>query len=202
MFYCIEGIDGAGCGVVRRALEKKLTEAKIDFESLKYPVPVLPFGRDIYDFLDSKIEMTNETQFIAFIGQMVAEKARLKTLRKKVLIVDRYLPCTLVFQGAQGFPVKKGLAMAKLFELEKPDRIFYLQLGWKIAFERKAKEARPGDRNENDKPLFRKTAALYDELFSKKVFSRWTKIDATQTPEQEAEDILKIIEKDIKSLSY
>lgn len=197
MFYCIEGIDGAGCGVVRRALEKKLTEGKIAFETLKYPVPVLPFGRDIYDFLDSKIEMTNETQFIAFIGQMVAEKARIKQLRKKVLIIDRYLPCTLVFQGAQGFPVEKGLAMAKLFELEKPDRIFYLQLPWKVAYDRKANEAKGGDRNEKNKPLFSKTAKLYDELFEKKLFSRWTRIDATQTPEQEAEDILEIIKKDI-----
>ncbi len=198
MFYTIEGIDGAGCGVVRRALEKRLTEEKIPFESLKYPVPSLPFGRDIYDFLDSKIEMTSETQFIAFIGQMVAEKARIQKLRQKVVIVDRYLPCTLVFQGANGFPLKKGLAMAKLFELEKPDRIFYLQLPWKVAFERKNKEARASDRHEKDKKLYQKTSELYDELSNKKVFGSWQIIDATQTPEQEAEEILKRIKKDIK----
>ncbi len=197
MFYTIEGIDGAGCGVVRRALEKKLTEEKIPFESLKYPVPSLPFGRDIYDFLDSKIEMSHETQFIAFIGQMVAEKARLKKLRKKVLIVDRYLPCTLVFQGAQGFPVEKGLAMAKLFELEKPDKIFYLQLPWKVAYDRKNAEKKGSDRHEKDKGLYKKTADLYDKLLVKKVFSKWVTVDATQTPEQEAEDIFKVIQKDI-----
>ncbi|MEI6039983.1 MAG: hypothetical protein WCP93_01385 [Candidatus Berkelbacteria bacterium] len=198
MFYSIEGIDGAGCGVVRRALEKKLTEAKIPYETLKYPVPSLPFGRDIYDFLDRKTEMTNEAQFIAFIGQMVEEKARIKKLRKKVLIIDRYLPCTLVFQGAQGFSVEKGLAMAKLFELERPDRIFYLQLPWKTAFDRKTKEAKGSDRNEQNKPLFKKTADLYDQLAQKKVFGQWIKIDATQTPEQEAEDIFKVIQKDLK----
>lgn len=198
MFYTIEGIDGAGCGVVRRALEKLLTEAKIEFTSLKYPVPSLPFGRDIYDYLDGKIEMASEVQFIAFIGQMVVEKTRLKKLRQKVLIVDRYLPCTLVFQGARGFPLKKGLAMAKLFELEKPDRIFYLQLPWQVAYERKNKEARPSDRNEADISLYKKGAKLYDEIFAQKVLGKWTAIDATKTPEQEAEEIIKIIKKDIK----
>ncbi len=198
MFYTIEGIDGAGCGVVRRALEKKLTEEKISFESLKYPVPVLPFGRDIYDFLDSKIEMSHETQFIAFVGQMVAEKARLKKLRKNVLIVDRYLPCTLVFQGAQGFPIEKGLAMAKLFELERPDRIFYLQLPWEVAFQRKNAENKGSDRHEKDKSLYKKTADLYDQLLAKKVFAKWQTVDATQTPEEEAECIMKIIRKDLK----
>lgn len=198
MFYTIEGIDGAGCGVVRRALEKKLTEEKIEFETLKYPVPSLPFGRDIYDFLDSKIEMPSEVQFLAFIGQMIMEKDRLKKLRKKVLIVDRYLPCTLVFQGAKGFSLQKGLAMAKLFELEKPDRMFYLQVPWKVAFERKNKEARTSDRHEADKSLFRKTASLYDEISAKKVLGKWAVIDATQTPEQEAEEIMKFIRKDKK----
>ena len=198
MFYCIEGIDGAGCGVVRRALEKRLTEEKIPFETLKYPVPVLPFGRDIYDFLDNKIEMPSEVQFLAFIGQMIAEKDRIKKLRKKVLIIDRYLPCTLVFQGAKGFPLKKGLEIAKIFELEKPDRIFYLQVPWRVAYDRKNKEARTSDRHEADKKLFQKTATLYDELAQKKVFGRWQVVDATQIPEQEAEDIIKIIKKDLK----
>lgn len=198
MFYTIEGIDGAGCGVVRRALEKRLTQEKIPYESLKYPVPNLPFGRDIYDFLDGKIEMNSETQFLAFIGQMIAEKDRIKKLRQKVLIIDRYLPCTLVFQGAKGFPLKKGLDMAKLFDLERPDKIFYLQLPWQVAYERKNKEARASDRHEADKSLYRKTAALYDEMFSQKILGKWYAIDATQTPEQEAEDIIKIIKKDIK----
>jgi thymidylate kinase len=198
MFYTIEGIDGAGCGVVRRALEKRLTEEKIDFTSLKYPVPNLPFGRDIYDFLDGKVEMDADVQFIAFVGQMAQERDRLKKLRKKVLVVDRYLPCTLVFQGAKGFPIKKGLKMAELFELEKPDRIFYLQLPWKVAYDRKNAEAKKSDRYESDRNLYRQTAKNYDEISTKKLFAPWTVIDATQTPEQEAEDILKIILKDLK----
>jgi len=198
MFYTIEGIDGAGCGVVRRALEKRLTEEKIDFTSLKYPVPNLPFGRDIYDFLDGKVEMDADVQFIAFVGQMAQERDRLKKLRKKVLVVDRYLPCTLVFQGAKGFPIKKGLKMAELFELEKPDRIFYLQLPWKVAYDRKNAEAKKSDRYESDRNLYRQTAKNYDEISTKKLFAPWTVIDATQTHEQEAEDILKIILKDLK----
>lgn len=195
MFYTIEGIDGAGCGVVRRALEKKLKEEGIEFTSLKYPVPNLPFGRDIYDFLDGKIDMPSEAQFLAFIGQMAIEKDRLKELRKKVLIVDRYLPCTLVFQGAKGFPMEKGLKLAKLLDLEVPNRIFYLKVPWKVAFDRKNKEARASDRNESDKGLFEKTARLYNQISKKKILAPWTEIDATQTPEEEAEQIFKIIEK-------
>jgi len=199
MFYTIEGIDGAGCGVVRRALEKRLTEEKIAFTSLKYPVPNLPFGRDIYDFLDGKIEMPPEAQFLAFMGQMVIEKERIKKLRKKVLIIDRYVPCTLVFQGSKGFPVEKGIKFAKLFDLEMPDRCFYLKVDWKIAYDRKNKEARTSDRHEKDKKLFQKTESLYNDLAQKKVLAPWSVIDATLTPEQEAEIILTKIKKDLKN---
>ncbi len=198
MFYTIEGIDGAGCGVVRRELEKILKKEKITFTSLKYPVPKLPFGRDIYDYLDGKIEMSSEVQFIAFAGQMVQEKNRLKKLRQKVLIVDRYLPCTLVYQGAKGFPLKKGLDFFRLFQMEKPDRIFYLRLPWQIAWQRKKAEPKQSDLHEKDKKLYQKTAEIYDKLFRQKILASWIEIDATQTPEEEAQEILKIIEQDLK----
>jgi len=193
MFYTIEGIDGAGCGVVRRKLEKILKKEKFSFTTLKYPVPKLPFGRDIYDFLAGKIEMPSEGQFLAFAGQMVVEKDRIRKLRKKLLIIDRYLPCTLAFQSVKGFPLEKGLAFAKLFEIEKPDRIFYLKVPWEIAYKRKVDEKRLSDRFEKDKSLFSKTAESYNRLAKKKILAPWTEIDATQTPEQEAKDIYKVI---------
>lgn len=198
MFYTIEGIDGAGCGVVRRALGKKLKEAKIAFTSLKYPMPSLPFGHDIYAFLNGKLKMTSEVQFLAFAGQMVIEKEKIRELRKKLLIIDRYLPCTLVYQGAQGFPIKKGLVFAKLFELEKPDKIFYLKVPWQIAFARKKAENKESDLFEKDKRLYQKTAKIYDQLAQKKLFAPWITIDATQTPEEEAKEIFCSILKDLK----
>ena len=198
MFYTIEGIDGAGCGVVRRELEKILKNEKIKFTSLKYPVPNLPFGRDIYDYLAGKIKMPSVVQFLAFAGQMVYEKERLNNLRKNVLIVDRYLPCTLVYQGAKGFPLKKGLEFAKLFEIERPDKIFYLKIPWQVGFQRKNKEGKISDLHEKDKGLYRKTEQIYNELFSKKVLGPWVKIDATQTPKEEAQEIFQIIIKDSK----
>lgn len=195
MFYTIEGIDGAGCGVVRRELEKLLKKEKIIFTSLKYPVPTLPFGRDIYDYLAGKVEMTTEAQFIAFAGQMVLEKDRLKKLRQKVLIVDRYLPCTLVYQGAKGFPLRTGLDFFRIFEMEKPDRIFYLRLPWQVAWERKKAEAKVSDVHEKDKTLYQKTSQIYDRLCRQKILGPWTIIDATKTPEEEAQQILAIIRK-------
>lgn len=197
MFYTIEGIDGAGCGVVRRALEKKLKEAKIAFTSLKYPVPNLPFGRDIYDFLAEKIKLPTEAQFLAFAGQMVVEKEKIRQLRKKLLIIDRYLPCTIVYQGAHGFPIKKGLAFGRLFELEKPDKIFYLRVPWEVAFARKKTENKESDLFEKDKSLYQKTAKIYNKLAKNKLFAPWITIDATQTPEEEAKQIFEIIKKDL-----
>lgn len=197
MFYTIEGIDGAGCGVVRRDLERLFKKEKITFSSLKYPIPTLPFGRDIYDYLAGKIEMSPETQFIAFAGQMVLEKKRLKKLRQKVLIVDRYLPCTIVYQGAKGFPIQKGLEFFRLFKMEKPDRIFYLKLPWEIAWQRKKAEPKKSDLHEKDKKLYQKTARIYDRLARQKILAPWVEIDATQTPKEEAQEILEIIKKDL-----
>jgi len=193
MFYSIEGIDGAGCGIVRRELEKILKKEKIAFETLRYPVANLPFGDEIYDYLAGKIEISSEIQFLAFVGQMVSEKEKIKNLRKKLLIIDRYLPCTLVFQGAKGFPLKKGLEFARLFEIERPDRIFYLRVPWEIAYQRKKAEKRKSDLHEKDKFLFRKTAQIYNQIARKKILAPWTIIDATRTPEEEAEDIYKVI---------
>lgn len=198
MFYTIEGIDGAGCGTIRRALEKRLKTAKLEFSSLKYPVPNLPFGEVIYQFLDGKLKISPEVQFIAFAGQMVLEKERLKLLRKKILMVDRYLPCTLVFQGAKGFSMKKGLEFARVFEIEKPDKIFYLRVPWKTGYERKNAEARESDLHERDTALYRKTALLYNKLAAKNVLGRWVTIDATRTVDEIADEIFKIIEKDQK----
>ena len=198
MFYAIEGIDGAGCGVVRKELEKLLTKEKIKFASLKYPVPSIPFGRDIYDFLAEKITLPSEVQFLAFAGQMIYEKERIRQLRKKVLIIDRYLPCTLVFQGAKGFPLKKGLEFAKLFQIEKPNKIFYLKIPWQVGFVRKNAEKRQSDVHEKDKLLYQKTVKLYNQFAQKKVMGPWIVIDATQTPQQEAQEILTIILKDLE----
>jgi thymidylate kinase len=198
MFYTIEGIDGAGCGTIRRALEKRLTAAKIKFTSLKYPVPSLPFGDVIYQFLDGKIQLPTEIQFMAFAGQMVIEKDRLKKLRKQVLLVDRYLPCTLVFQGAKGFPVAKGLEFAKIFEIEKPDKIFYLKVPWKVGYDRKNAEPRQSDLHEKDTVLYRKTANLYNRLAKDKVLGRWQEIDATRSVDEIADEIFAIIQKERK----
>lgn len=198
MFYTIEGIDGAGCGVVRKELEKLLAKEKIKFASLKYPAPSIPFGRDIYDFLAEKINLPSEVQFLAFAGQMIYEKERIRQLRKKVLIIDRYLPCTLVFQGAKGFPLKRGLEFAKLFQIEKPDKIFYLKIPWQVGFERKNAEKRQSDVHEKDKLLYQKTAKLYNQFSKKKIMASWIMIDATQTPQQEAQEILAIILKDLE----
>jgi len=198
MFYTLEGIDGAGCGVVRRELEKLLRQANINFETLKYPVPSLPFGRDIYDYLDGKFEMPTQAQFLAFIGQMLIEKSRIKTLRRHILIIDRYLPCTLVFQGAKGFPLEKGLELAKLLELETPDRIFYLKVPWQVAYDRKNKESRQSDVHEANPELFRKTALLYNKVAKAQILAPWSVIDATQTPQEEAEQIFEFILKDLK----
>lgn len=198
MFYSIEGIDGAGCGVVRRELEKILNDQRIPFNSLKYPVSNLPFGREIYDFLAEKIYLPTEAQFLAFAGQMVIEKKKIRQLRKKLLIIDRYLPCTMVYQGAHGFPIKKGLLFAKLFELEMPDKIFYLKVPWRIAYDRKQKEKKSSDLFEKDKNLYQKTAKIYNQLARQKLFAPWVVIDATKTPKEEVEDIFEVIMKDLK----
>lgn len=198
MFYTIEGIDGAGCGTIRRGLEKRLKAAKIKFESLKYPVPNLPFGEVIYGYLDGKFDLPTEIQFLAFAGQMLFEKDRLKKLRKDILLVDRYLPCTLAFQGAKGFPIKKGLEFAKIFEIEKPDKIFYLKVPWKVGWQRKNAEKRLSDLHEKDTALYKKTAEIHDRLAKDNVLARWITIDADRPVEVIADEIFSKIMKDIR----
>jgi len=198
MFYTIEGIDGAGCGTIRRALEERLKTAKQKFESLKYPVPNLPFGKEIYEFLDGKLELPTDIQFLAFAGQMLYEKKRLQDLRKNILIVDRYLPCTLVFQGAKGFSIQKGLEFAKIFELEKPNKIFYLKVPWQVGWQRKNAEKRASDLHEKDLLLYKKTAQIYNRFSRENVLAKWVEVDAARSVDEIADEIFKEILKDTK----
>ena len=57
---------------------------------------------------------------------------------------------------------------------------------------------RQSDVHEKDKLLYKKTAKLYNQFAKKKIMAPWVMIDATQTPQDEALEILKIILKDLE----
>ena len=180
MFIVLEGIDGAGCGAQRKALEKlKKLDGKPIF-TLKYPHYKDAIGKAIHNFLHEKLDLSVEAQFLLYAFQMVSEKEKIAHLRKKgILVCDRYFTSTLCYQGVKGFPLPKALDFAKIFQIEVPDLVIFLDVKPEIALKRKEKEAGKTDldRHEKDLKLMQKVDSMYQKLIENQIFAPWAKVD-------------------------
>lgn len=197
MFFVIEGIDGAGCGAQRRNIEKMLMEKGQKVSTLKFPYYNDPIGKMLKDFLKNGKDLSTEMQFLLFAGQMLSEKEKIANLRRKeILIVDHYFASTLCYQGVKGFDYQKGMFFAKIFDLQIPDTIFYLDTPLEIARERKRKEEGKEllDRHEKDIDLISKVDNYYRMLIKNKIFSKWICIDNSKSIDEVSRNIIKIID--------
>jgi len=201
MFYVLEGIDGAGCGAQRKNLEKKLREKRIGVETIKYPYYENPIGKMLREFQHGEKTLSVEMQFILYAGQMIAEKEKIANLRKNtILICDRYFLGTLVYQGLRGFSLEDGLDFARMFKLEIPDKIFFLDTPPKVAYERKMNEDGKVklDINESNYNFIQQVDRKYRELADRQILAHWINIGNTKSIDEVTAKIINWVLKDIK----
>ena len=194
-FVVFEGIDGAGVETQGKLLVKYLRNKKEQVRILDYPDYKHPIGKLIRQYLHRKYDFSADIQFLLHLTDFLKDKESIIKYRQKGenIISLRYFTSTLAYQGLKGFPIKKGLEIAKILELPKPDLIIYLDIPPSISMRRKLKEKKNLDRNESDRILLSKVRKFYKTLIRDQVFGRWVSINGEKSIKDVFKAVLKIL---------
>ena len=181
----LEGIDGAGSETQSKLLHDYLKSSGKPAERFQYPDYFSPMGKLIKDFLYKRFELQPEIQFLLFFADFLKDRGKIRQMKDsgKTVIIDRYFTSTLAYQTLSGFPIRRALQAARLFDLPQPDEIIYLKILPETSYKRKLREKSMLDRHELDRELQAKVAATYEALAKRGVFGKWTIIDGEKSKE-------------------
>jgi dTMP kinase len=197
LFFVIEGIDGAGCGTQRKAVAQRLKASGFDVMDIKYPYYESPLGRMIHDFLHGKVHLNVEMQFLLYAVNMMEDKDKISDAlaNGRLVLADRYLTSSLVYQGLRGFPADKMLAFAYLFGMHVPKAVFLLNVPADVAMKRKlAEEGKDElDINERDLDFMKGIQKRYIEIAKQNLFAKWIIIDGTKSIDDISDEIVSHI---------
>lgn len=194
-FIVIEGIDGCGKGTQVKKLVSHLRKQKVRVKTLSYPDRQGPIGSLIDQYLHREYNFSKEVQFSLYFSDFLKDKERIrKWLREgRTIIADRYFLSTLAYQSIGGFPIKRGLETAKLFDLPKPDMIVFLDINPETSLSRKFGQKGMLDRHEADANFQKNLARVYRQLAKKKTLARWVTLDGEKSKEEIFNSIKKIV---------
>lgn len=161
LFITLEGPDGSGKSTISRMLVSYLREKR-----LRVTLTREPGGTDISEeirhiILDNKnTEMKSTTEALLYAAsraQHVGEKIKPAIDANRIVVCDRFVLSSLVYQG-----IGRELGVDKIKELNdfatvglEPDLILFFDINPEIALARKTKRSK-GDRLEREKLEFHK----------------------------------------------
>jgi len=194
-FIVIEGIDGCGKGTQVKKIASHLRKQNAKVKTFSYPDRNGPIGSLIDQYLHRKYNFSKEVQFLLYFSDFLKDKEAIKKWLQGggVIVADRYFLSTLAYQSIGGFPVKRGLEAAKLFELPKPDMIIYLDINPETSLSRKFGQKGALDRHEADAKFQRNLARVYRQLAKRKTLARWVIVDGEKSKDEVFEEIKRII---------
>lgn len=204
LFITFEGNEGSGKTTAINLLKEKLEQLKQD-EKLNYNIYLTrePGGIKISEQIREVILDVNNTEmnleceallYAAARAQNVEENLLPKLREKSIILCDRYIDSSLVYQG-----YARGIGIEKVYEINKfaikgclPDLTFLLKIPHEKGIERAKKR---GELNRLDKEslAFHKKVEEGYDIVAEKFKNRFILIDAQQTPDQIVEEILKHI---------
>ena len=195
-FIVLEGIDGCGKGTQAKNLVAHLRKQKAKVKTLSYPDRSGPIGSLIDQYLHRKYNFSKEVQFLLYFSDFLKDKDKIKKWRKegKAIVADRYFTSTLAYQSIGGFSVARGLEVAALFDLPRPDLIIYLDIKPETSLARKFGQKGMLDRHEADAKFQKNLVRVYRQLAKRKALTRWVTIDG----EKSKEEVFKQVKKAVK----
>ena len=129
LFVLIEGLDGAGKSTQAQKLVDRLCGAGCDALYLKEPTNG-PWGQKIRQIaVNGRDGITREEELSYFLNDR-EEDSRLNIIPAltagKIVVMDRYIPSNMAYQGALGFDVK--VIAEKNRHFPQPDITFFLDI--------------------------------------------------------------------------
>ncbi len=195
MVIDFEGIDGSGKRTQAEILRGSFRAEGFKVVLYSYPDYDSPYGKIIKDFLDKKIDLNPDEQFMLYLIDIVKDR---EEIRKKVnegymVILDRYVPSTIAYQCANHFDYQKAKEMIKLVDISIPDLIVYLDTPVKTSGERKIKQKNHKDRFEGDIALLERVKDCYKKMMDEGFPTTWLKVDGAREIKDISEEIFQTI---------
>ena len=210
IFITVEGNEGSGKTTAVALLKEKLVELR-DKNKIEYNVCLTrePGGIKISEEIRKIILDTENTNmdleceallYAAARAQNVHEVLMPKLKEKNIVLCDRYLDSSLVYQG-----YARGIGIDEVYELNKfaikgylPNLTFLLKIPHEKGIERIKKRKEINRLDKESLEFHKKVEEGYD-IIAKKYSDRIIIIDAEQTPNEIVEEMLGYILKYIKN---
>lgn len=201
MLITFEGSEGCGKSTQIQRLRARLEAAGREVLMMREPGGTV-VGEKIRDLLQHTKEaanMTSESELLLFAAsraQLVREKIRPALERGAMVILDRFLDSTTVYQGiARGLPMESVMAINR-FAVGRtiPDLTVVLDMNADQAWQRIHATGRELDRMESQpREFFEKVRQGYLHLAVEQP-DRMVVLDASQTPDTIEEQVWKLVE--------
>lgn len=210
IFITVEGNEGSGKTTAVALLKEKLVELR-DENKIEYNVCLTrePGGIKISEEIRKIILDTENTNmsleceallYAAARAQNVHEVLIPKLKEKNIVLCDRYLDSSLVYQG-----YARRLGIDEVYELNKfaikgylPSLTFLLKISHEKGIERIKKRGKLNRLDKESLDFHKKVEEGYD-MIAKKYSDRIIIIDAEQTPNEIVEEMLGYILKYIEN---
>lgn len=200
MFISFEGIDCCGKTTQVKLLTEQLTEKSIDYLLLREPGGTIISEEIRTILLDAKNKnMTQITELLLFSAsraQLVSEVIKPALLKNSLVLCDRYVDSTTVYQGyGRGLTLGavKTINRVATFDV-KPDKTFFLDITVKEMESRQALSNVKKDRMElNNDEFYSRVREGYLEVANEEP-ERFVVIDGKQSIETIREIIWKEVE--------
>lgn len=197
LLITLEGIDGCGKSSVLKMIKESFDDPRLLF--LREPGSTQISEKIRLLLQDTENEEMNPWceayLYAASRAQLVQEVIKPALMKKRIVIVDRFIDSSLIYQG-----IGRGCGVQEIKELNKramdgikPDLTIYLDCPAEVAASRR-RAARNEDRIESESiEFFEKLRQGYLNLVKSKN-RKFMKIDATQSLEKIKEELSEILE--------
>lgn len=194
-----EGPDGSGKTTILKNINKKLI-------NLGYPIMLVrePGGTFISEQIreiiinNNNTEMNSKTECLLFAAsraQLVEEKIKPALNRGEIILCDRFVLSSLLYQG-----VGRGLGINEVKKINdfatgfiKPDLTIFFNIDYKTALMRKRANFKADRLESEDFDFHKKIFDAYIDL-AKKYKEDIKQVDASLSIDQVSENVLKLIE--------